>query len=90
MPKLFFLNRWAKTRDRLFYPDRQGLYKVKARLLEEAYRAGYIRLPPSVTITSARTLRPSGLLKSWEISLRKVARGPIWSMPWPPSFSGKP
>lgn len=41
--KLFFLNHWAKARDRLLYADRQGLYQVKARLLQEAYQAGHIR-----------------------------------------------
>jgi hypothetical protein len=36
---LFHLNHWAKARDRLLYVDRQGLYRVKARLLQEAFRA---------------------------------------------------
>ncbi len=37
---LFVLNHWAKARDRLFFADRQGLYRVKAALLRQAYIQG--------------------------------------------------
>ncbi len=37
---LFTLNHWAKARDRLFFADRQGLYRVKAALLRQAYTQG--------------------------------------------------
>lgn len=37
---LFVLNHWAKARDRLFFADRQGLYRVKAALLRQAYTQG--------------------------------------------------
>jgi hypothetical protein len=39
---LFSLNHWAKARERLFYPDRQGLYSVKAAILRQAYTNGLI------------------------------------------------
>ncbi len=42
MHLLFALNHWAKARERLFFADRQGLYKVKAALLRQAYEAGQI------------------------------------------------
>ncbi|MBU0491828.1 MAG: hypothetical protein KKB13_08260 [Chloroflexi bacterium] len=41
---LLHLNHWAKARDRLLYVDRQGLYQVKARLLQEAHRQGQVQL----------------------------------------------
>jgi hypothetical protein len=40
---LFHLNHWAKARDRLLYVDRQGLYQVKARLLQEAHAQGRVQ-----------------------------------------------
>lgn len=39
---LFYLNHWAKNRERLFFADRQGLYQVKAALLKQAYVIGAI------------------------------------------------
>ncbi len=39
---LFYLNHWAKDRERLFFADRQGLYEVKAAVLQQAYAAGAI------------------------------------------------
>ena len=39
---LFYLNHWAKAREHLFYTDRQGLYQVKAALLQQAYMVGAI------------------------------------------------
>jgi hypothetical protein len=39
---LFVLNHWAKARDRLFFADRQGLYRVKAALLRQAYTQGAV------------------------------------------------
>jgi hypothetical protein len=39
---LYHLNHWAKASDLLFYADRQGLYTVKAALLEEGYKQGQI------------------------------------------------
>src|SRR5690242_7770351 len=35
---LFRLNHWAKAREHLWYDDRQGLYKVKAVVLQHAYK----------------------------------------------------
>ncbi|GCF06704.1 hypothetical protein [Dictyobacter arantiisoli] len=40
--QLNHLNHWAKATDQLYYDDRQGLYSVKATLLEQAYRNGVI------------------------------------------------
>src|SRR5256886_9241405 len=40
---LFYLNHWAKAREHLLYDDRQGLYKVKAVMLQQAYKVGAIR-----------------------------------------------
>ena len=37
MHLLFFMNHWAKARERLFFADRQGLYQVKAAVLQQAY-----------------------------------------------------
>ena len=39
---LFYLNHWAKAREHLLYNDRQGLYKVKAAVLQQAYKVGAI------------------------------------------------
>ncbi len=39
---LFYMNHWAKARERLFFVDRQGLYAVKAALLQQAYEVGAI------------------------------------------------
>jgi hypothetical protein len=40
---LFYLNHWAKAHEDLLYDDRQGLYEVKALLLQKAYEVGAIR-----------------------------------------------
>jgi hypothetical protein len=37
MRLLFALNHWAKARERLFFADRQGLYLIKAAILQQAY-----------------------------------------------------
>ncbi len=39
---LFFLNHWAKARERLLYSDRQGLYRVKAALVRQAFASGLL------------------------------------------------
>lgn len=39
---LFFLNHWAKARERLLYADRQGLYRVKAAVVQQAFAAGLL------------------------------------------------
>lgn len=39
---LFYLNHWAKEREQLFFADRQGLYEVKALLLQYLYVMGAI------------------------------------------------
>ena len=39
---LYYLNHWARARERLFFADRQGLYAVKAALLQQAYGLGVI------------------------------------------------
>ncbi len=39
---LFYVNHWAKERERLFFADRQGLYEVKAALLQHLYAKGAI------------------------------------------------
>ena len=39
---LFHLNHWAKAREQLFFADRQGLYRVKAALLRQAFAMGAI------------------------------------------------
>ncbi len=39
---LFHLNHWAKAREHLLYNDRHGLYKVKAIVLQQAYKCGAI------------------------------------------------
>jgi hypothetical protein len=39
---LYHLNHWAKASDQLFYVDRQGLYSIKAALLQECYEQGHI------------------------------------------------
>ena len=40
---LFSLNHWAKAREQLLYADRQGLYQVKAAVVQHAVAAGLIR-----------------------------------------------
>ena len=42
MRLLFALNHWAKARERLFFADRQGLYLVKAAILQQAYTRGLL------------------------------------------------
>lgn len=39
---LFRLNHWAKAHEHLLYKDRQGLYEVKAILLQQIYKVGAI------------------------------------------------
>jgi hypothetical protein len=39
---LYSLNHWARARERLLYADRQGLYRVKAALVRQAFAAGLI------------------------------------------------
>jgi hypothetical protein len=39
---LFSLNHWAKAREQLLYADRQGLYRVKAAVVQQAVAAGLI------------------------------------------------
>ncbi len=40
---LFYLNHWAKAREQLLYADRQGLYQVKAAVVQQAVAAELIR-----------------------------------------------
>jgi hypothetical protein len=40
---LFHLNHWIREPDHLLYADRQGLYKVKAAVLQQAYATGLIK-----------------------------------------------
>ena len=40
---LFSLNHWAKAREQLLYADRQGLYQVKAAVVQQAVEAELIR-----------------------------------------------
>ena len=40
---LFSLNHWAKAREQLLYADRQGLYQVKAAVVQQAVAAELIR-----------------------------------------------
>src|SRR5712691_10766309 len=39
---LFYVNHWAKEREQLFFADRQGLYQVKAAVLQQEYTVGAI------------------------------------------------
>ncbi|MBA2286069.1 MAG: winged helix-turn-helix domain-containing protein [Ktedonobacteraceae bacterium] len=39
---LFYINHWAKAREQLLYADRQGLYRVKAALIQQAFTAGLL------------------------------------------------
>jgi hypothetical protein len=39
---VFYMNHWAKARERLFFADRQGLYQVKVEVLQQAYTVGAI------------------------------------------------
>lgn len=41
---LFTLNHWAKARERLFFVDRQGLYRVKVAILRQAYTQGVLAI----------------------------------------------
>lgn len=50
---LFHVNHWAKARERLLYNDRQGLYRVKAVLLECAWRNSLIQATACVDGSSA-------------------------------------
>jgi hypothetical protein len=57
---LYSLNHWAKARDRLLYADRQGLYRVKAAIVRQAFTADLIR-PVSYTDGSAGLAREFSL-----------------------------
>jgi len=46
---LFNMNHWAKARERLFFPDRQGLYQVKAAILRRRMRLELSKLAPTST-----------------------------------------
>jgi hypothetical protein len=50
---LFYLNHWAKAREQLLYADRQGLYQVKAAILQQAYTSGAIT--PIVYVDGSQT-----------------------------------
>ena len=39
---LFCINHWAKAREHLFFADRQGLYQVKAAIMQQAFTIGAI------------------------------------------------
>jgi hypothetical protein len=39
---LFYLNHWAKARERLLYAERQGLYRVKAAVVQHAFAVGLV------------------------------------------------
>jgi hypothetical protein len=39
---IFYLNHWAKAREQLLYADRQGLYRVKAAVVQQAVAAELI------------------------------------------------
>jgi hypothetical protein len=39
---LFSLNHWAKARERLLYADRQGLYRVKAAVVQQAFASSLV------------------------------------------------
>jgi hypothetical protein len=39
---LFYLNHWAKARERLLYAERQGLYRVKAAVVQRAFAVGLV------------------------------------------------
>ncbi len=49
------LNHWANSGTRLLYADRQGLSRVKARLLREAYTAGHIQATVYIGSTTGFT-----------------------------------
>jgi len=49
---LFYMNHWAKARERLFFVDRQGLYGVKAALLHQAHAIGAIEATAYIDGTS--------------------------------------
>ena len=57
---LYSLNHWAKARERLLYADRQGLYRVKAAVVRQAFAAGLIS-PVSYTDGSASFAREFSL-----------------------------
>ncbi len=40
---VYYLNHWAKARELLLYADRQGLYQVKAVILQQAHAVGVIQ-----------------------------------------------
>jgi len=50
---LFYLNHWTKAREHLLYADRQGLYQVKAAILQQAYTSGAIA--PIVYVDGSQT-----------------------------------
>jgi len=50
---LFSLNHWAKARERLLYADRQGLYRVKAAVVQQAFASGLVSLVSTPTAQRA-------------------------------------
>ncbi len=40
---LFHLNHWARASTSLFYADRQGLYTIKAALIQQAYASNFLQ-----------------------------------------------
>lgn len=67
---LFFLNHWAKARERLLYADRQGLYRVKAVLVQQAFAAGLVS-PVSYIDGSSSFAREFSLDPAADIAVRQ-------------------
>jgi len=83
MRLLSFVNYWAKSRDRLLYRDRQGLYEIKAAIIETAYRkhlispTGYISGLPDFLeklcdVDSAAEMVAEVWKENWECQLLRA------------------
>jgi hypothetical protein len=76
MRLLSFVNYWAKSRDRLLYSDRQGLYEVKAAILETTYRKDLIS--PTAYISGL----PDFLEKLWDVDSAAEMVAEVWKENW--------
>ncbi len=72
---LFALNHWAKARERLFFADRQGLYLIKAAILQRAYTLDWLTARAYIDGKEG-----FGADLSFEIAADIAAEGFLWRL----------
>lgn len=75
MHLLFALNHWAKARNRLFFADRQSLYRLKAAVLRQAYLSGELEAKAYIDGQAG-----FGAELSFDIAADVAAEGFLWRL----------